>query len=271
MKKRIIGFIMIISLGLLVGCGKQADQAEKDDKVIKVAVQTSRMSDVMDKAVEIGKKDGWTVQLIQVNDNIQYNEMLKNKEIDANFVQHEPFMEKFNKEKQANLVVAQKIYDAKVGYYSKNYQDIADLPDGAKIAIPNDISNEGRALAILDDAGLIKLKEGVGYDGTTKDIVENPKHFEWLLVDLLNLSEAYNEKDVAMIYNYPAYLYKLGLKPKDAILLENQKDDHFAISLVAREDNQHSEKIKALKKMMTDPAVKKVLIEKHGDTLIPTF
>lgn len=280
MKKVLMG-LALMSLVILVGaCGKKADTTassnqttknERGDKIIKVASQTTPMTDVVEKAAEVAKKDGWEIQLVRVNDNIQYNELLNNKEVDANFAQHEPFMQKFNEEKNGNLVVIQKIYDAKVGYYSKNYKDTADIPNGATIAIPNDTSNEGRALAILNDVGLIALKEGVGYNGTTKDVVENPHDFKWLAVDLLNLAEAYNEKDVAMVYDYPTYIAKIGLKPADAILLEKNIDTRFAISLVAREDNKDSAKIQELKKAMTSPEVKEFLEKEHSDTLLPSF
>lgn len=273
MKKKLLISMLLVAGLAVVGCGGQTKSAEtgkKVDKVIKVASHIPSTVEVVELA---GKniEDGYKVELVQVNDNIQYNELLNAKEIDANFAQHEPFMQKFNEEKKGNLVVVQKIYNAKVGFYSKEYKDIKDLPEGAKIALPSDVSNEGRALAILDDAGLIELKDGVGFNGTIKDIVANPKHFEWVSVDLLNLAEAYNEKDIAMIYNYPTYIAKIGLTPKDAILLEQKVDDRFAISLVAREDNQDSDKIKALKKAMTSDEVRELLETKYSETLTPAF
>lgn len=268
--KKGLGIVLVVVLSLLAACGS-GKSAAKSDHVIKVASQTSPMTDVVKKAAEVAKKDGWDIQLVEVNDNIQYNELLKNKEVDANFAQHEPYMEQFNEAKGANLVAIQKIYDAKVGFYAKEYQDINALPKGATIALPNDVSNEGRALAILNDAGLITLKKGVGFNGTIEDITDNPHQFKWLSVDLLNLAEAYNEKDVALVYDYPTYIAKVGLKPSDALLLEKNIDSRFAISLVARKDNQDSAKIKALKKAMTSPEVKEFLEKEHSDTLVPSF
>ncbi|WP_207695834.1 D-methionine transport system substrate-binding protein [Enterococcus sp. DIV0212c] len=273
MKKKLLISMFVVAGLSIVGCGGQkkgADVEKKEDKVIKVASHIPSTVEVVELA---GKniEDGYKVELVQVNDNIQYNELLNAKEIDANFAQHEPFMQKFNEEKDGNLVVVQKIYNAKVGFYSKDYKDIKQLPEGAKIALPSDVSNEGRALAILADAELIKLKEGVGFNGTIKDVVENPKDFEWVSVDLLNLAEAYNEKDIAMVYNYPTYIAKIGLTPKDAILLEEKVDERFAISLVAREDNKDSDKIKALKKAMTSDKVKELLETKYSETLTPAF
>lgn len=271
-KKRLIGMLAVM-VGIVAGCSGQKNTTsteEKEDKVIKVASHIPSTVDVVKLAGQT-IEDGYRVELVQVNDNIQYNELLNAKEIDANFAQHEPFMQKFNEEKEGNLVIVQKIYNAKVGFYSKEYKNIKDLPDGAKIALPNDISNEGRALAILDNAGLIKLKIGSGFNGTIKDIVGNPKKFEWLSVDLLNLAEAYNEKNIAMVYSYPTYIAKIGLTPKEAILVEKKVDDRFAISLVAREDNKNSDKIKALRKAMTSDKVRELLETKYSETLTPAF
>lgn len=273
--------LSVALMGLVLGfaaCGNKADEKDtakssesKQEKVIKVASQTVPMTDVVEVAAKEAEKDGWKIELVTVNDNIQYNELLNNKEVDANFAQHEPFMMKYNSEKKGNLVAIQKIYNAKVGFYSKDYDNVADIPDGAKVAIPNDVSNEGRALAILEEEGLIKLKDGVGFEGTLKDIEENDKNLEFMSIDLLNLAEAYNEKDVALVYNYPTYIAKIGLKPADALILEKTIDERFAISLVAREDNKDSEEIKALKKAMTSSAVKEFLEKDHSDTLTPAF
>lgn len=275
--KKYIGLFLAMGLiaVIVAGCSNEGQvtdkESTKENNVIKVASHMPPMTDVVEIAAEVIKDEGYEIELVQVNDNIQYNELLNNKEVDANFAQHEPFMEKFNSEKEANLVMIQKIYNAKVGFYSKEYTAIDQIPDGAKVALPSDVSNEGRALAILADQGLIKLKEGVGFDGTIKDIVENSKNLEWLSVDLLNLAEAYNEKDVALVYNYPTYIAKVGLTPKDALFLEKTIDDRFAISLVAREDNQGSDKIKALKKAMTSEKVREFLVNDHSDTLLPAF
>lgn len=278
MKKLIVSLSLA---GLVLGmaaCGNKAEKSTKEsakkeatEKVIKIASQTTPMTDVVEVAAKEAEKDGWKVELVQVNDNIQYNELLKNKEVDANFAQHEPYMKKFNQEKKADLVAIQKIYNAKVGFYSKDYKKIEDIPNGAKVAIPNDVSNEGRALAILAEQGLITLKEGVGFEGTLKDIEKNDKNLEFVSIDLLNLAEAYNEKDVALVYNYPTYIAKIGLKPADALFLEKTVDERFAISLVAREDNKDSESIKELKKVMTSDAVKNFLEKEHSATLVPAF
>lgn len=273
MKKFGLGFVALVSIMTLAACGtsEKGTDSAKEDKVITVAGQAAPMTDVVKVAAEVAKKDGWEIKLVQVNDNVAYNDMVMSKEADASFAQHRPFMEKYNAEKEGTLVAVQPIYDAKVGFYSKDYKSVEEIPENSKVAIPNDASNEGRALAILAEQNLITLKDGVGTSATTKDVIENPKNLEWLSVDLLNLAEAYSEPGVALVYNYPTYISKIGLKPADALFLEEKIDDRFSIQLVAREDNQDSEKIKALHKYMTSDEVRSFLEDEHSDTLLPSF
>ncbi|MBS7576053.1 hypothetical protein HOY36_00740 [Enterococcus sp. MMGLQ5-2] len=278
MKKWVTAIGTIILGFSLTACGSSGtatnsseSSSKSEDKVITVASQTTPMTDVVKVAAKVAKADGWEIKLVQVTDNVAYNDMVASGEADASFAEHKPFMEKYNKEKNASLVAIQPIYDAKVGFYSKDYKSVDDIPDGTKVAIPNDASNQGRALAILAEQKLITLADGVGTNGTIKDIVENPKNFQWLEVDLLNLSEAYSEPDVSLVYNYPTYIAKVGLKPADALFLEQKVDSRFAIQVVAREDNENSDKIKALKKAMTSDEVREFLEKDHSVTLIPAF
>jgi D-methionine transport system substrate-binding protein len=253
------------------GSGSGGSDGSGADAVIKVASHLPPMTDVVTTAAKVAADDGYTVELVQVSDNVQYNRLLADGEVDANFAQHEPYMTTFNEENDADLVALEPIYDAKVGYYSKAYTSADEIPEGAKVAIPNDVSNEGRALAILHEQGLITLPEDAGFEGRIDDIAENPLALEFVQVDLLSLSSAYDEDGIALVYNYPTYISKVGLTPADAILLEKTVDQRFAISLVAREDNQDSEKIKVLRRAMTSGTVRTFLEDEHSETLIPSF
>lgn len=254
------------------GSGGSGDSGGSgEDAVIKVASHLPPMTDVVTTAATVAKEEGYTIELVQVSDNVQYNRLLADGEVDANFAQHKPYMEAFNAENDADLVLLEPIYDAKVGYYSKAYESADEIPEGAKIAIPNDASNEGRALAILHEHGLLTLPEDAGFEGRVGDIVDNPLALEFVQVDLLNLASAYDEDGIAMVYNYPTYISKVGLTPADAILLEEKVDQRFAISLVARGDNQDSEKIQVLRRAMTSDAVRTFLEDEHSETLLPSF
>ncbi|GAA1287214.1 MetQ/NlpA family ABC transporter substrate-binding protein [Brachybacterium alimentarium] len=254
------------------GSDSGSGSGESDaDTLIKVASHLPPMTDVVTTAAEVAEKEGYTIELVQVSDNVQYNRLLADGEVDANFAQHEPYMQAFNAENDADLVLLEPIYDAKVGYYSKAYASADEIPAGAKVAIPNDASNEGRALAILHEQGLLSLPEDAGFEGRIGDIVDNPLDLEFVQVDLLNLASAYDEDGIAMVYNYPTYISKVGLTPADAILLEETVDQRFAISLVAREDNQDPEKIEVLRRAMTSDTVRTFLEEEHSETLLPSF
>lgn len=254
------------------GSGSGSGSGDSDaDTLIKVASHLPPMTDVVTTAAEVAEKEGYTIELVQVSDNVQYNRLLADGEVDANFAQHEPYMQAFNAENDADLVLLEPIYDAKVGYYSKAYASADEIPEGAKVAIPNDASNEGRALAILHEQGLLSLPEDAGFEGRIGDIVDNPLDLEFVQVDLLNLASAYDEDGIAMVYNYPTYISKVGLTPADAILLEETVDQRFAISLVAREDNQDSEKIEVLRRAMTSDTVRTFLEDEHSETLLPSF
>lgn len=224
-----------------------------EEVVIEVASHLPPMTDIVEIAGDV-IEDGYSVELVEVSDNIQYNEALLNDEVDASFAQHEPFMEMFNTERDGNLVAIQPIYNAIVGFYSPVYESIDDIEEGAEVAIPSDPSNEARALMILDHYDLITLSDGVSFEATVNDIEENPYDLTFTSIDMLNLSAAY-EDGVELVFNYPTYIESVGLTPEDAVFLEEDDDFTFAIQLVAREDNQDSDAIQALKDAFTSQEV----------------
>lgn len=224
-----------------------------EDVVIEVASHLPPMTDIVEIAGEV-IEEGYTVELVEVSDNIQYNEALLNEEVDASFAQHEPFMEMFNSERDGNLVAIQPIYNAIVGFYSPVYDSIDDIEEGAEVALPSDPSNEARALMILDHYDLITLSDEVSFDATVDDIEDNPYDFTFTSIDLLNLSSAYQD-GVELVFNYPTYIESVDLTTEDALFLEDDDDYTFSIQLVAREDNQDSEAIQALRDAFTSQEV----------------
>ena len=253
--KKIISFIASLAALLLVltACSSKTEAPKKEEKkepvTVKVASHTSPMTDMLEMIKEDLKKDGYNLEIVKVSDNVQANVALNNKEVDANFFQHRPFMEQFNQKNNAHLVAIQPIYNATVAFYSKTLKDIKDLKDGADVAIPSDPTNLARALRLLDHAKVITLKDPNSFTVTEADIKDNPKHLKFTKVSLLNLNEAYNEKD--LVFNYPTYISKLGLTPdKNGLALEKEGDLTFAISLVAREDNKDDAKVQAVKKAL---------------------
>ncbi|WP_020006528.1 MetQ/NlpA family ABC transporter substrate-binding protein [Salinicoccus albus] len=247
---------------MLAGCSTNDDSEEETaenaegsegEQVIQIASHLEPMTDVVEIAAD-NIEEPYEIELVEVSDNIQYNEALLNEEVDANFAQHEPFMEKFNEERDGNLVAMQPIYDAIVGFYSPVYDSIEDIEDGAEVAIPSDSSNEARALLTLEQHDLITLDPEAGYFATVDDIQENPYNFEFTHIDLLNLTGAY-EDGIELVFNLPTYIASIGLTPDDAVFLEEDVENTFAISLVAREDNQDSEAMRAVQEAMTSQEV----------------
>lgn len=246
----------------------ESDNGELE--VIKVASHVSPMTDILRLLEDELNEKGYKLELLEVSDNVQANIALKNEEADANFFQHEPFMQMFNKGNDASLVRVTPVYNALVAFYSKDYDSIDALPEGAVISIPNDVTNRARALRLLATSGAITLSDPDSYDIEVSDIKENPKNFEFKEWDLLNLNEAYQESDLT--FNYPTYIQALDLKPiVDGLLLEPEEDQVFAISLVAREDNKDSEKIKALKEAITSDIVKDFINTKLEGHAKPAF
>lgn len=263
---------------LLVGCGKAENETEENTNVEKDTEQTIKVatassieivSEIMEIAEKLLAEQGIRLENVVVSDNIQPNTALAEKEVDANFFQHALWMQTFNENNNSNLVVVDPVYHAALGLYSKEYKSMEELPEGATIAVPNDPTNLGRALAFLDAKGVIQLKEGTGIYGTLQDIEENPKKYQFKEVDLLMLARMYDDADASVMY--PSYAMPLNLSPsKDALLVEDPIDD-FAISLVAREDNADSDLVQKLADAVTSPEVKQFLEENYPESAAPAF
>lgn len=236
-------------------------KTEGELEVLKVAAHTNPMVDMLKLIEEDLKEAGYKLEVVEVSDNVQANVALNNKEVDANFFQHEPFMQQFNKGNNGTLVKVTPVYNALVAFYSKEYKNLEEVKDGAVVAIPNDPTNMARALRLLASSGLIELDDKDSYEVNLESIVNNPKNLEIKPWGLLNLNEAYQESDLT--FNYPTYIEALELKPEvDGLLLEAESDQVFAIMVAAREDNKDSEKIQKLKELITSDKIKQFIEEK---------
>ncbi len=278
--KQALWMVLIAMMLFLAACGGKSSSTTNEaassseatgttETTLKVASLIPPMTDMLDIVKPLLKKDGINLEVVVLSDNVQPNDALANKEVDANFFQHVPYMNQYNQSKGANLVAIQPVYDAIYGAYSKKYKSIDELPEGAVIAIANDPSNIGRSLQMLAQAGMIKLKDGVGMNATQADITSNPKNYSFKEVDLLMLARMYDEADLVAMT--PAYAKPLNLTPvKDALVTE-KADSTFAITLVAREDNKDAEPIQKLKQHLAGPEVKKFLQDNYADIAVPAF
>ncbi|MFJ8066364.1 MetQ/NlpA family ABC transporter substrate-binding protein [Psychrobacillus sp. NPDC096426] len=272
-------FVLItVLLFILGGCGqanKETDNGtaqnnSKEEVTLKVASLIPPMTEILEKLVKPKlAEESINLEVVVLSDNVQPNSALAAKEVDANFFQHVPYMQQFNSNNNAELVPIVPIYFANYGVYAKEYDSMDELPDGAVIAIANDISNIDRSLTLLAQHNAIKLQEKTDTYYTLADIIDNPKNFKFAEVDLLMLARMYDDADAVVMT--PAYAAPLGLTPKsDALLTEGTEND-FAITLVARKDNADWEPIQKLAEAMTSPEVRKFLEENYDETAIPAF
>lgn len=245
---------------LLSGCAGGAtgneESATEKTTVIKVAATTTPMPEVVRAAAE-AIEGPYEVELVEVADYTQPNTMLAAGELDANFVQHPPFMEDFNAANGSDLVAIEPVYLTVVGTYSSKHESMDEIPEGGHIVVPQDLSNQSRALQMYAAAGLITLDPEVDkWQVTIKDITKNPRNLKFTEVDLMQLNAAYPEADGVFLHG--TFARQLGLSPeKDAIAVE--QDPQFAVSLVSRADNEDSDAIKALAKAFHSDKVRAVL------------
>ena len=273
MKKTVWALAGLLALGALVaGCsGEKKEAAQSSDKkvVLKVGATPVPHAEILNEIKPLLAKDGIDLQIIEFTDYVKPNLSLNDKEIDANFFQHEPYLKKFAADRKLDLVNLVAVHIEPMGVYSKKLKDIKSVPDGAKVAIPNDPTNGGRALNILAKAGLIKLKDGVGISATVGDIVENPKNLKITEAEAAMLPRTLDDVDLAVINSNFAMEAKLN-PTKDALFIE-PKDSPYANIVAVRKGDENRKEIQALQKALTSPEVKKFIEEKYNGAVIPAF
>lgn len=264
--KKLLGLILVgvISTSLFVGCSKGS--AEKD-KTIKVGASPAPHAEILEVVKPLLEEKGYKLEVVEFDDYVLPNTSLSEGELDANFFQHIPYLEKMNKEKDLKLTYTAKVHIEPMGVYSEKFDSLDDLKDGAKISVPNDATNEARALQLLAKNGVIEVadKELI----TAKDITKNPKNIEIVEVDAAQVPSTLQDVDFAVINTNFALNVNLNPK-KDAIVIE-ASDSPYANILACREDNKGSEKIKDLTEALTSDEVKSFIEEKYEGSIVPTF
>jgi D-methionine transport system substrate-binding protein len=246
-----------------------SDGGEQKEITLKVGATPVPHAEILKFIQPKLKEQGINLEVKEFTDYVQPNVQLNEQQLDANFYQHIPYLEQFNKDQNMNLVPVVAVHIEPFGAYSKKIKKIDELADGATIALPNDPTNNGRALALLEKNGLIKLKDGVGIKGTVKDIVENKKNLQFKEVEAAMLPRVLEEVDLAMINTNYALEAKL-VPTEDALIIED-KDSPYANYLVARPDNKDSEAIQKLAKELNSPDVKKFIEDTYKGAVVPAF
>ncbi|QLG87820.1 MetQ/NlpA family ABC transporter substrate-binding protein [Chitinibacter bivalviorum] len=214
-------------------------------------------------------KQGVELDIKVFTDYVQPNVQVAEKKLHANFFQHQPYLTEFNKGKGTTLVSVAGVHVEPFGAYSTKVKKLADLKEGATVAIPNDATNGGRALLLLDKAGVIKLKDNKNILATSKDIAENPKKLKFKELEAATLPRILNQVDLALINTNYALEAKLN-PTKDALAIEG-KDSPYVNILVTRTDNKDAAAVKKLAAALKTPEVKKFIEEKYKGAIVPAF
>ena len=270
MKKTIaIVLSLILCLGLLAGCGKSA----ADDKTITVAASPTPHAEILAVAKEVLAKEGWTLEITEYSDYVIPNNVVEEGEIDANYFQHVPYLNTFNAENGTHLVSVAMIHYEPFGIYAGQKNAIADLAEGDKIAIPNDGSNRARALLLLEQEGIIALKEGTGMEATVLDIAENALNLEIVEMEAAQIAGVRDSVALAVINGN--YALQAGLNAgTDALAVEDAESisaTTYANILVVKEGNEETEKTQALKKALLSEEVKNYINETYSGAVVPIF
>ncbi|WP_138495237.1 MetQ/NlpA family ABC transporter substrate-binding protein [Paenibacillus pinistramenti] len=213
--------------------------------------------------------EGIDLEIKEFTDYVLPNKELADKTLDANFFQHQPYLDDQNKQLGTDLVGVVGVHVEPFGAYSHKYKTVDEIPDGATVAIPNDATNGGRALLLLAKNGLITLKDGAGIEATKADIVSNPKNLKFKEMDAAMLPRTLDEVDLALINTN--YALEADLVPtKDALFIED-KDSPYTNLLVARPDNKDSDAIQKLAKALTSEDVRKFIEDKYQGAVVPAF
>lgn len=269
MKNRLLAGILTgaLALGLLTGCGS----AGKDGGTIKVAASATPHAEILEQAKPILAEQGFTLEVTVFDDYVIPNEVVESGEFDANYFQHILYLENFNETKGTHLVNAGSIHYEPFGIYPGTKSDLSELTEGDVIAVPNDTTNEARALLLLQDNGIIKLKEGAGLEATVNDIAENPYGVK--IQELEAAQVARVAEEVAYIVLNGNYALEAGYSVvKDSIAYE-QSDSTAATTYVnviaVKEGNENSKGIKALVDVLKSDTIKQYIQDTYDGAVVP--
>ena len=275
MKKKILALALagVLVVGALTGCGSSKSESsdkKTDDKKITVAASATPHAEILEEAKTLLKDKGYELEVKVFDDYVQPNNVVESGEFDANYFQHVPYLEQFNEEKGTHLVVAGKIHYEPFGIYPGTKKDLKDIAKGDKIAVPNDTTNEARALLLLQDNGIIKLKDGAGIKATVNDIEENPNNIEIVELEAAQVPRVVNE--VAYVVLNGNYALEANYTEKKDALAYEKSDSEAAktyVNVIAvKEGNENSEKIKALVDVLKSDSIKKFINEKYDGAVI---
>ncbi len=268
--KRILaaGAAAVLAVGL-TACGGKENKA--DDKTITVAASPTPHAEILEAAKDLLKEKGYTLEIKEFDDYPQQNVVVDEGEFDANYFQHQPYLDNFNEEKGSDLVSAAKIHYEPLGIYPGASEDLENIKDGAKIAVPNDATNEARALLLLEENGIITLKEDAGLNATKKDVEENPHNIEIVELDAAQIARVVEELDFVVLNGN--YALDAGFNVQTDAIAKEEADSEaaqtYANIIAVKKENKDSEKIKALVEVLQSEEIGTFITDTYEGAVVP--
>lgn len=266
MKKRLLALALALTFtaaGVLTGCGSQS-------KKLVVGASPSPHAEILKEVQSVLKEKGIELEIKEFTDYVQPNLALQDKKLDANYFQHQPYLDDFNSKNNTDIVSAARVHYEPMGLYPGKVKSLEALADGASIAVPNDTTNEARALLLLERTGLIKIKPEAGLGATAKDITENPKNIQIKELEAAQLARALPDVDLAVINGN--YALEAGFNVATDSLAKEEADSEaaqtYANILAIRKGDENREDIKALVEALKSEEVKKFIDEKYKGAVV---
>ena len=249
-----------------------ASSSAASDNVITVGASPSPHAEILEAIKPELEAQGYELKVVEYSDYVQPNVALSEGDLDANYFQHLPYLENYNTENGTDLASAGAIHFEPMGLYAGKSSDITNVPDGAKIAVPSDATNEARALLLLQDQGVIKLTDGVGLEATANDIVENPRNVELVEVEAAAVPRSLQDADFGVINGN--YALSAGLDTSATLASEGADSEAaqtYANIIAVRNGDEDSEKTQALLKALTSDTARKFIEDTYKGSVIPVF
>lgn len=262
--KKFFGILLVGILGLFIGCSNSTDKS----KVIKVGATPQPHAEILENIKPLLKSQGYDLIIVPFSDYVTPNLALSDGSIDANFFQHLPYLEKFNKDKNLNLVSLGKVNFEPLSIYSNKIKNIGELKTGDTITLPNDPSNLARALILLDNLGVIKLKDPKNLLSGVQDIIQNPKKIKFLPLEAAILPKNYTEKNIAAGIINGNYALQNNLKNPIA---QEGANSPYANVVAVRKGSENEPKLKALIKALQSDENRDFIKNKYQGVVIPVF
>ena len=297
MKKRVAALLLGLAVASLAACGGQKAETKAESQVeteagsekaaesekateaakaegeavkIKIGATPSPHAEILEAAKDALKKKGVEIEIVTYNDYVQPNLATEQGQVDANYFQHLPYLEDFNKENNTHVVSVGKIHYEPFGIYAGKSKDLKAIQDGAKIAVPNDTTNEARALLLLEANGIIKLKDGAGLTATKQDIVENPHNVDIYEVEAAQIPRSLDSVDFACMNGN--FAIQANYKPSDALAAEDAQSEAaqtYANIIAVSEKNKDAEWAKTLVEVLHSKEIQDFINEKYEGGVVP--